>query len=186
MHSEDYKMSTQSLYIDNDAFAKNQEQLTGILTLADCLRLSAFLASQVSGNLKEVNNAIASKNNTQESIHFTLEGESDALGRHFLHLILVIDLMVVCQRCMDAMPINLNLNFSYLICDAQEISVTEESDEHDLQEASESMDLIALIEDEIMMAMPIAPTHQGACDSGVMQSGDKPNPFAVLKDLIKS
>jgi uncharacterized protein len=48
------------------------------------------------------------------------------------------------------------------------------------------MDLQKLIEDEIIMATPIAPTHEGHCAQGTMQSGEKPNPFAVLKGLIKS
>jgi uncharacterized protein len=47
------------------------------------------------------------------------------------------------------------------------------------------MDVIALIEDELIMAMPIAPTHNHDCVKLVTQSGEKPNPFAVLKDLVK-
>jgi len=48
------------------------------------------------------------------------------------------------------------------------------------------MDLLTLIEDEIIIATPIAPLHEGNCAHGTMQSGEKPNPFAVLKGLIKS
>jgi uncharacterized protein len=47
------------------------------------------------------------------------------------------------------------------------------------------MDVVQLIEDEIIMALPIAPTHEQNCGPQVMQSGEKPNPFAVLKGLIK-
>jgi uncharacterized protein len=51
------------------------------------------------------------------------------------------------------------------------------------------MDLVALIEDEMLMALPIAPVHAEDCNdnlhNGVAESGEKPNPFAVLKGLIK-
>ena len=48
------------------------------------------------------------------------------------------------------------------------------------------MDIAALIEDEIIMALPIAPMHEVICGEVVTQSGEKPNPFAVLKGIIKS
>ncbi len=47
------------------------------------------------------------------------------------------------------------------------------------------MNVMELIEDELLMAMPIAPTHTESCIAEKIQSGDKPNPFAVLKGLIK-
>ena len=88
------------------------------------------------------------------------------------------------------MQINLNLNFHYLISDIDatdtEAFEVEDIDDYDLQEASQTMSLLELIEDEIIMALPIAPTHDADCAKLSMQSGDKPNPFAVLKGLIKS
>ena len=47
------------------------------------------------------------------------------------------------------------------------------------------MNVLQLIEDELLLAMPIAPTHAEACNKASMQSGEKPNPFAVLKGKIK-
>ena len=67
-----------------------------------------------------------------------------------------------------------------------EATDVDNSDDYDLQQANKAMDLTALIEDEIIMAMPIAPMHEGACSEATMQSGEKLNPFAVLKGLIKS
>jgi uncharacterized protein len=59
------------------------------------------------------------------------------------------------------------------------------SDDYDMQQVSLNMDIVALVEDEIIMAMPIAPTHEQLCGEIVSQSGGKPNPFAILKGLIK-
>ena len=38
-----------------------------------------------------------------------------------------------------------------------------------------------MIEDELLMAAPIAPVHPTECAQLCMQSGEKANPFTVLK-----
>jgi len=180
-------MSTQPLLIDNIAFSKRNEHLAGVLSLADCPRLADLLASQSPGSSE----AASHKNSTQDgSINFMLDGETNAAGQHFLHLALSGTLFTYCQRCLEQMPLSLNLNFDYLVSDIgagdTDAAEFEDSDEYDMQEASQAMDLLTLIEDEIIMATPIAPLHEGNCAHGTMQSGEKPNPFAVLKGLIKS
>jgi len=180
-------MSSQSLLIDNIAFAKRNERLAGTLSLADCPRLLELLRSQA----PDAGDAIYFRNSMLNGvINFTLEGETNAVGQHFLHLSLDSNLTTFCQRCLEQMPLSLGLNFHYLISEVNtnnlDVAEAEGDDDFDLQEASQVMDLIALIEDEIIMAIPIAPTHEGECGQVSMQSGEKPNPFAVLKGLIKS
>lgn len=181
-------MSTHPLLIDNVAFAKRNERLAGSLFLADCPRLAELLGSQASS----ANVSLADKNAPQDDsvINFTLNGETNAIGQNFLQLTINANLHTYCQRCLEQMPLNLNLNFNYLISEIDasdsDVAYVEDNDDYDLQEPSQSMDLLKLIEDEIIMATPIAPTHEGHCAQGAMQSGEKPNPFAVLKGLIKS
>ena len=181
-------MSTQPLLIDNVAFAKRNERLAGSLSLADCPRLAELLGSQASNSSV----SLADKNSSSDNsvINFTINGETNAVGQHFLHLTLNATLNTYCQRCLEQMPLNLNLSFDYLIseidADDSDVAHVEENDDYDIQEPSQAMDLQRLIEDEVIMATPIAPTHEGHCVQGAMQSGEKPNPFAVLKGLIKS
>lgn len=165
-------MSTHPLFIDNIAFAKKNERLTGSLTLANCPRLS------------ELSQANSSDNPTEVVIDYLLEGKTDSVGQHLLYLSLTTNLTTTCQRCLGPMPLKMKLDFNYLIMDIDDTDV-EDSDDIDLQEPSQTMDLIALIEDEIIMAMPIAPIHDEDCGAIVTQSGEKPNPFAALKGLIK-
>ncbi|MFA7350149.1 MAG: YceD family protein [Methylotenera sp.] len=185
-------MSIQPLQIDNIAFAKRGEHLIGDLSLAHCPRLAELLASQlpILQNDAIDTNALTSVNTTENSIHFTLDGETNAMGQHFLHLSLVSNLTTYCQRCLEPMLVKQSLSFHYQIIDVNakhsELDVVEDSDDFDMQEANQAMDLVALIEDEIIMATPIAPTHAHDCAVASMQSGEKPNPFAVLKGLIKS
>ena len=180
-------MSNQSLLIDNIAFAKRKEHLTGFLSIADCHRLGELLSSQApdmntASKLKEVGST--------DVVNFTLDGETNAMGQHFLHLSINANLTTCCQRCLELMPLNLSLIFDYLIGDIiatnTEAGEIEDVDDYDLQEASQAMNLLELIEDEIIRAVPIAPMHDVDCAKLSMQSGDNPNPFAVLKGLIKS
>jgi uncharacterized protein len=175
-------MTKHTLFIDNLAFAKKNERLAGTLSLVDCPRLNELL--QHSAEISKSNSSPAG------SISYELQGKTDAAGQCLLHLSLTTNLTTTCQRCLSEMPLKLSLNFNYLIgeVDNTDLAATEidNSDDIDMQQASQAMDIIALLEDEIIMAMPIAPIHEDNCGEIVTQSGEKPNPFAVLKSLIKS
>jgi uncharacterized protein len=176
-------MNNHSILIDNLVFSKNNEHLSGVLNLADFPRLAELLQSEAGYSTASVSEASSS------SIAYTLQGKTDPAGQHYLHLKLNASLKTTCQRCMGEMPLNLVLDFNYLIGDAAvndiEASEIEGSDDLDLQQASVAMDVKALIEDEIIMAMPIAPIHEKNCGTIITQSGEKANPFAALKGLIK-
>jgi uncharacterized protein len=172
-------MSKPPLFIDNIAFAKKNERLAGELSLEDCARLDELLQSSTDAKVSRTG-----------LISYVLQGKTDAAGQHILHLSIACKLTTSCQRCLNSMPLSLNLNFNYLIGEVSDTDVDavdiDNSDDYDLQQANKVMNLIALIEDEIIMAMPIAPMHEEGCAEMITQSGAKPNPFAVLKDLIKS
>jgi len=178
-------MSTQPLLIDNVSFAKRNERLAGSLFLADCPRLAELLGSQASNSSA----SLTDKSSSQDTsvINFTISGETNAVGQHFLHLTLNATLNTYCQRCLEQMPLDLNLSFDYLIREIDsgdsDVANVEDNDDYDIQEPSQAMDLHRLIEDEVIMATPIAPTHETHCAQVAMQSGEKANPFAVLKGL---
>jgi uncharacterized protein len=170
-------MSNPLLLIDNIAFAKKNELIQGVLSLGSFPRLAELLkhTSEIS--------------NLADKIEYVLHGETSNLGQHYLHLTIKADLTTACQRCMSAMPLIINLNFVYLISDVNDADFealdVDNNDDYDLQQANQAMDVVALIEDEVIIAMPIASMHEDTCKEMVMQSGEKPNPFAVLKTLIK-
>lgn len=175
-------MSKNTLLIDNIAFSKKNERIEGELCLQDCPRLEELMQSS---NLTN-----STKISPTGLISYVLQGKTDAVGQHVLQLMVVSSLTAACQRCLNAMPLNISLNFNYLICEVSDTDVetadVDNGDDYDLQQANKAMDLIALIEDEIIMAMPIAPMHEEGCRELATQSGEKPNPFAALKGLIKS
>ena len=160
-------MMQKSLIINNLEFAKNQLKLSDDLPANQLPRLAEILS-----------------NKEKTCVQFELSGDSKQFRQPSLQLTIKANLLVTCQRCLDEMSIHLNLHFDYLISRA-EIKESEDTDEIDWLEENHEMDVGALIEDELLMALPIAPTHDHDCSKQNMQSGDKPNPFAVLKGLIK-
>ena len=164
------------LTINNLEFAQKQLEVTDSFAPISLNRLAETLALQ-------------DKNVHLATIHFTLTGDYKRFRQPSLHLHIKSQLPVICQRCLDEMLINLDLNFDYLLSDSTineiEANEVESSDEIDWLEINSEMNVHELIEDELLLAMPIAPAHDGPCSSLSMQSGEKPNPFAVLKGKFK-
>ena len=157
-----------NLVINNLEFAETQQTLVGEVKAANCERLLETLSA-------------SSKDAT---ISYKLTGATKQLRNPSLHLHIDAKLPVTCQRCLDEMQVQLNLDFNYIICQTLPIE-TDENDDTDWLEAAPDMNLQELIEDELLLAMPIAPMHAHDCSQQSTQSGEKPNPFAVLKGLIK-
>jgi uncharacterized protein len=157
--------------INNLEFAQTQQKLVENFAVFDCKRLAEMLVIQ-------------DENIEPAAIYFELTGDYKRFRQPSLHLNIRAKLPVICQRCLDEMLVNLDLNFDYLISE-KNVGALDENDEIDWLEANNEMDLHELIEDELLLALPIAPTHAENCSKLSMQSGEKPNPFAILKDKFK-
>ena len=119
----------------------------------------------------------------------------DAAGRAvpWLHLRAEATLPLTCQRCLAPVEVALAVDrwFRFAADEATAALEDEEADE-DVLAASHEFDLRTLIEDELLMDIPIAPTHD-VCPEPVRLSaedadfeapdGVAPNPFAVLESL---
>ena len=160
-----------TLIINNLEFAQKQQEIADYFAPESLNRLAETLA-------------LTGENAHLAAIHFTLTGDFKRFRQPSLHLHINGELPVICQRCLDEMLVKLDLKFDYLLSDSS-VNALEESDELDWLEINSEMDVRELIEDELLLAMPIAPVHAASCSKLNMQSGEKPNPFAVLKGKIK-
>jgi uncharacterized protein len=156
-----------SFIINNLEFAQNHLKLTESFDVGLLVRLSETLCLL-----------------DKTLVYFELIGTGKQFRQPSLQLHIKADLPVICQRCLNQMTVNVALNYHYLVCDAANDTPSDD-DEIDWLEINHEMNLLDLIEDELLLAMPIAPTHNEACSKTSMQSGEKPNPFAVLKGIIK-
>ena len=157
--------------INNLDFAKRQQVLEGDVDLPEMARLQSAL----------VEGAASSSSN----IRFRLAGRSQQYHLPSLHLDIEANLSMVCQRCLEPVTVPIALHFDYVVC-AEESATLDDNDEVDWLEQSDAMDISALIEDELLIALPIAPVHASLCKQLNLESGEKPNPFSVLKALKKT
>jgi uncharacterized protein len=133
------------------------------------------------------------------AVRWTVRGENrlDATGQPaaWLHLSAHLDLPVGCQRCLGpvAVPLDVDRWFRFV---ADEATAEAEDDdcEEDVLALEPRPDLLALIEDELLMEMPLVPMHD-TCpealpggtpgDDGDAAVEPRPNPFASLAQLKK-
>ncbi|WP_019882191.1 MULTISPECIES: DUF177 domain-containing protein [unclassified Methylophilus] len=119
-------------------------------------------------------------------VHYQLQGLPSRFFSEtalpMLSLAVQAALPLVCQRCFAPLPQVLDLQFEFALCDEPPEALLE--DEHvDWLEEGDETTIESLVEDELLMALPIAVMHEEACVSLQQSAGEKPNPFAALKQL---
>ena len=111
----------------------------------------------------------------------------------WLHLKADATLPLVCQRCLHEVdvPLAVERDFRFVPDEARAAAEDDESEEDVLAE-SRSFDLLALVEDELLMDLPVVPRHDtcpvdlptSATDEAFEAAqGEKANPFAALARL---
>jgi len=114
-------------------------------------------------------------------------------GQVWLHLTVDVSLPLTCQRCLGPVDIAVLVNQSFRFVDSEEAAEAQDEEaEEDVLVLSQDFNLADLIEDEVLMALPVVPRHEecpvdvklAAVDPGFdAASSEKRNPFAVLAKL---
>jgi len=108
-------------------------------------------------------------------------------GKPQLELILDGKCNLRCQRCLNALsyPIKLVCRLR-LVSEGETDSSDIEDDEVDSIPAEKRLDVLALIEEELLLSLPIATKHgSGECEISVEGLSRSNNPFTVLAGLKK-
>ena len=113
----------------------------------------------------------------------------------WLHLRADTSVPLTCQRCMAAVQERLQVDQWYRFVATEDIAMAEDdASEEDLLVMAPQFDLMGLLEDELLMALPLVPMHDEcpalpAFSAGVIEVPavvmEKPNPFAALAQLKK-
>jgi len=138
--------STQTV-IDSLEFARTGQTLRGSLPLPGLARLKDSLVDALG------------------MVEFEVTGGHDARRRPILTLAIHGMLRLQCQRCLGALEHPLRVLNTMLLVTAGE-SAAGGLDEEDAEwiEASGTLDVATLVEDEIMLSLPYAPRHEeGSC-----------------------
>ncbi|WP_374411911.1 DUF177 domain-containing protein [Hydrogenophaga sp.] len=116
----------------------------------------------------------------------------------WLHLQAWLDMPVACQRCLGAVTIPLEVDRWFrFVADEATAEAQDDESEEDVLALEPRPDLLALIEDELLMAIPLVPMHeecpQPLSSQGLSSSEGRdlppeavrPHPFAELSRLKK-
>ena len=125
--------------------------------------------------------------NSAGSLDWRLSGSVGSDKKPRLHLSLTGQVFIPCQRCLEPMAFALNIQSEFiLVKDESEVPPEEDDvDEHDYLVAEAELDVLQLLEDEVLLALPYAAKHDiKDCPAGVAATELKaPNPFAALRDF---
>lgn len=159
-----------STLIDNVDFARKSLKIHGIISVFNFLRLKDSLA------------------NSAGQVEVELLGWVDRFDNPMLELKVHGNLALTCQRCFEVVdyPVNLQFNYQIIANERMADNVSDEDDELDFLEAEHEMSLLELVEDELIVSMPISPLHVHDCESKFTLPKEKTNnPFAILEKLKK-
>ena len=164
--------------IDSLKFAADGVHLTGKLDLSSLPRLADMLVSKAGWLACEL------------SGFRDADGRSGKLG---LHLRVTGRLDLCCQRCLAVVAFECVIDNRLLLMPlgAPESEWPEdelESDDYDAIPASRELSVQSLVEEEVLLALPIVPRHADCLPPEVLEVGvelSEPSPFAVLAGLKK-
>ena len=168
-------------HLNIDAFAKAGGSISASESLASFDRL-----------LDEAQGAGA-----QNPVHFTARGLTRPQGagdeQVWLALTAEVALPQTCQRCLGPVDVPVAFEREFRFVASEEVAAVEdEASEEDVLVLARDFDLPALVEDELLMELPLIPRHETCPQPVKLEALDadfdavtpeKPNPFAVLAKM---
>jgi uncharacterized protein len=121
------------------------------------------------------------------SIACELEGVPEVNGRPALRLRLSGALQLTCQRCLDALEFPVHVDATLLLAQAQAEIDAEPFDAEGPEwiVAHREMQVHSLVEDELLLALPLAPRHERCAGAMAGPHESERSPFAGLRELIR-
>lgn len=177
-------MNTESLapHLDVKSFAQSSREISGHDLLSNYERLlvethgigaDRYLNWSAQGELKS--------------------GEAGSGDQIWLHVQADVTLPLTCQRCLSPVDSVVSVNRSFRFVASEDDAEQQDDDcEEDVLALNPEFKLSELIEDEILMELPLVPRHDECPTEVVMAaedanfevaSAEKRNPFAVLAKL---
>jgi len=133
-------------------------------------------------------------------VHFSADGEvrhaANNVPQVWLRLSAQAVLALTCQRCLGPAEISVEVDRKFrFVANEEQAALEDEASEEDVLVISRAFNALDLLEDELLMALPVAPMHS-VCPTAVKLSvadedfdsaeEEKPNPFAVLQQLKRN
>ena len=121
---------------------------------------------------------------------FEVEFGVDALGMRYVEVRAEADLPLLCQRTLERFlhPVRINQRLGLISDESQEAALPE-GVEPLLLDASGELNPAGLVEDELILAVPVVPIDPASAEIEAIwpdeaeEEDEKPNPFAALAAL---
>ena len=125
---------------------------------------------------------VAELQGATEGLAFGVRGGMRDDGKPCLWISVSGELRLVCQRCLGQLIFPLSIEAELVLTeDAREIAQAD--DDIDRVLASRAMDVAQLVEDEMLLSLPMAPRHDRCSAAAATGREAKASPFSVLTDL---
>lgn len=157
-------------FVDPKRLAENRDEFSGTLDLAGMQRLKGLL----------------SKNSG--SVIFKLQFDKDEFDRIHVSGEYKTVLWMQCQRCLLPVEVGIDRAVNVTLVTDEDEAARISRDIEPLVLTAKKLSLLAFFEDELLLALPLAPIHDTE-DCHVKQTNETENrgetqrPFAILKDL---
>lgn len=158
--------------IDAYEFCRLKERRQGQIAVADSARLSGECVDK------------------SAVLFWSIEGGNSGLGFAQLTLTVSGSISLLCQRCLTSCAFNIASESILILAKddvhADEIEAMLDDDAIDVIVGSKALDVVALIEDEALLAIPLSIKHEVCPDVAAIDAlsgAKKSSPFDVLKRL---
>lgn len=162
--------------IDAAKFALDAAHLDGDDPLAGYRRLAAETTALADG----------------DRVRWSADGALRASRQPWLHLVAETRLPMTCQRCLEPVAVGLAIDRWFrFVADEATAEMEDESAEEDVLALADELNLRQLVEDELLLDLPVVPMHD-QCPVDVKLSVADPafrdveapeHPFAALEQL---
>ena len=170
------QIMSKPIVVDSLKLTRDRQRVSGAILVAGLPRLTESLL----GN--------------SGTFDYTVAGDVDQLERPVLRLQVSGVVQLQCQRCLESLAQAVAIDTTLRLVaaealDAEYEAVGDDPDEPDCIAASSELDVAALIEDEVLLALPSHPRHaEGVCVAKVAGangggSNENVTPFSVLAAL---
>lgn len=105
-----------------------------------------------------------------------------------------VDLAMQCQRCLTPVLERVSAEREFVfVADEATAEALDETSDADVLVISRDFDALSLVEDELILSLPLVPRHEvcpqslpsQAADADFEMASERPNPFAALATLKK-
>ena len=156
--------------VDSMTFARESEELSGQAAIENLTRLHDALADKTG------------------AISYRLRGFVNAEEKPTLRLSVSGDLKLVCQRCLAPVDFRIDSEREFeLVAQGTELSdPADEADDVEQIYAEPNLDVVVLIEDEVILSLPMVSSHEPGRCQGLPSPGsvaEAVSPFGKLAML---